>query len=279
MKHSWENNGEPNEEGQFVAVVDMEDGSRPQRFIGASHKEVADKLLNAQLNATAEISRQRTELRKLSKLTPAPAEARPLTADERFQLGQDLQDPAKAPEAITRIVETTVPKEDEDTRTARAVAETKLFMERTPEFYPCPHNKAMMLNYMQMPWTFATVEPHEDKPLACTASNLCNIFERLKAAGLLLSRPQAPTQQPEPSQEPIPPAVTTRPRGATPSSSGIRNADSSVRPTAVRTQRPKYTVAEIEAMSSEEYNKKLANEPGFAQLVNEAYSGRTAAAR
>jgi hypothetical protein len=114
MKIEWANNGEAyeiNVDGEpkmvFSATIDLEDGEAVQKFEGESHKEITDKLLIAQANATARIR----ELRKPAQTPATPPKAplqfskKPLTADERFTMAQDLSDPEKAPEAIRRAVE------------------------------------------------------------------------------------------------------------------------------------------------------------------------------
>jgi hypothetical protein len=105
MKTFWESE----EEGNYVAVVDMEDGSGQQRFEGATHKEVADKMMVAQANATALIKTQATKIKETTPVEHAKPvtefKAKPLSADERLEVTTDLSDATKAPEAVKRIVE------------------------------------------------------------------------------------------------------------------------------------------------------------------------------
>src|SRR5215813_2605259 len=144
------NNGEPDENGKYVAVVDLEDGTNPQRFIGDSYREVAEKLLNAQMHATTHIRTQGARIREL-EIPDAPPprtklQPRPLTADERFTVARDIGDPTRSPEAIKTVVEAELGGSLKDIReqlnssmetedAQLAATETRAFLEETPEFY------------------------------------------------------------------------------------------------------------------------------------------------
>lgn len=279
-KAIWENNGEP-KDGEFAAVIDLENGSGVQRFTGKDHKEVADKLMEAQLNASQKISDQEKEIRKNATPDPAPAARRmapkPLTANDRFQVAQDISDPATAPEAIRRVVESAIGgsleeiaerlNEDEEASLAAQIQnEAYAFATETPDYHICDHNTQVITKYMEM---------HN---LALTKKNFGIAFEQLRAVGLIVPKPTAaaageePPAQPEEGSEqpgglPPQPVSRTRPRLATMSSTGIRNQDVGG---AAGTQvaKAKYTRQQIDAMSQSEYKDKYDNEPGFRQFVD-----------
>lgn len=78
----------------FRREIDLGDGSGKQVFEGKTMEEVADKLTQAQMNATRKIRQQNRELKAARRAKPAdatsePAPFKPLTADERFTLAQD----------------------------------------------------------------------------------------------------------------------------------------------------------------------------------------------
>lgn len=56
------------EDDKFVAVVDLGDGSAPQKFYGDTHQELIDKLVQAQTHATRTI-REQKQIIKVGKVT------------------------------------------------------------------------------------------------------------------------------------------------------------------------------------------------------------------
>jgi len=271
-KTEWENDGEANDQGQYVAVIDMEDGSRPQRFIGDSHRSVADQLMTAQLHATTHIGQQRSRIRELETPEPGTApqrfERRPLSADDRFRVVADMSDPTKAPEAIKTVVEAEFGAPIETVRerlntaaetdqAAQAAQETRQFMEETPDFFPSQHNNQLLVSHMQM------------SGMAPTKKNFGIAYERLRDAGLLQAKPDVEP----PPREAIPSPGTTRPRPIVTHSTGIRSSDSSATPE-MRQRQPKYTRDAIEKMPAKEYQDRYKNEPGFRAAVDKLYEQR-----
>jgi hypothetical protein len=276
MKTFWESE----EEGNYVAVVDMEDGSGQQRFEGATHKEVADKMMVAQANATALIKTQATKIKETAPVEHAKPvtefKAKPLSADERLEVTTDLSDATKAPEAVKKIVESALgapldtvrerlgAQQQADLKAERE-AICKAFIAEQADFMPCKHNWDLIIGM------------GDNLNLAFTRTNLDSIWEKLKTAGLAILKPTTDTPpaddeapaQPESTQPagglPAQPAATTRPRGTV--STGLRAGDSSAVPPSGRAT-PKYTRKQINDMSAEEYDYKFKNEPGFAQLVD-----------
>lgn len=53
---------------KYVAIVDLGDGSAPQKFYGDTHEELVSKLIQAQTHATKTIKQQKT----LIRTTPTP---------------------------------------------------------------------------------------------------------------------------------------------------------------------------------------------------------------
>lgn len=281
MRTFWENDSEPlaagEHAGEYAATVDLEDGSPVSRYYGHSHKEVADKLLVAQGNASQRIRELRSESLRGQQpdALPATAEFRPreLTADERYNMAQNITDPVHSAEVIEQVVEAKLgaPLEtlrarlaqgDEEKRAASARAEALAFAEETPDYFACPHNITSMLNYMK------------HRGLAYTRKNFAIAFEELKAVKLIVFAPSTenpatiPGAQPATATEPTA-QPTTRPRLA--ASTGLRAADASAnaRPTG---RAEKYTLAQIEAMSTREYRDKVSGEPGFREMVDRIYA-------
>lgn len=264
----WDNNGEPIN-GEYIARISSDDGAAPQVFKGATYREVADKLLNAQEHA----SRAIRELK--AGRTPEPAkprrraEPRPMTAGERMQVSVDITDPNKSAQAISRVVESVVGpvevireavnKIDEEEEAREAGQAAELFAASTPEWYPSDYNKGVLVKYMQT------------QNLAPTVTNFEIAFDNLRSAGLLQPRPQEeapPEEEPRPNGHGKHPPQTVRPRG-TLTATSIRASDTSGGP---RPSRPRYTRAEIENMPARVYKEKLTSEPGFAALVDSLYN-------
>jgi len=131
---------------------------------------------------------------------------RTLTDDERFQLAQDLKDPAKMDQAFDRLYEARTglkpidyakmqAQEAERSIKLSAVSEAEAFSKSTPDFYGCAENQKAMLDFMV------------SRNLKWTKKNLDIAFRELKAEGLLAERP---VRTPEPAKEPEPPRTEAR---------------------------------------------------------------------
>lgn len=275
--------------GLFKAHLDMEDGSGIQVFEGATEKEVIDKLLVAQANATQKIREQNRALRGSVQPDPAQPETviqrKPLSADEQFQATEDLREPTKAPGAIKRIVEAELGaplevvrkklNEGDQSEAVRQGQQTAAeWMADYPEHFPSLHNSKVIMNYLR------------NNNWAVTKKNLTLAFEDMSEAGLLQIITQAPVQgedeeerQPgEHEEQPRAdsrPAVVTRPRAA---STGLRNRQTSSGAPRQPQTSTKLTVAEIEKMPEAEYREKY-RDPAFRKAVDDAYAEAAAAHR
>lgn len=261
MAVEWRNNGEPID-GEYVADVDAEDGSQVQTFKGATYKEVADKLLDAQFHGSRRINDLKRNVSPDPKKPRTEFKPKALSADDRFQLQRDMSDPTKLPEAVSRIVEAQfgAPIEvvrqklqaaDEKEAAENAAAETKLFVERTPDWHPTEENKLALWNYMQT------------EGMEFTAHNFNIAFDALMEAGLVTMKPDGRETTEEQAPERIVPQATTRPRGSF--ATGVRSTDvGSIPPGKVK---PRYTRQEIDTMPRSVYAQKM-NDPEFARFVN-----------
>jgi hypothetical protein len=250
-------------DGNFYEVVDLKDGSGQQVFKGRTVAELLGKLRVAQENATRKIREQALALRLQTSPDPAPPtrtyKPHQPSADELWQLGQDLNDPAKRAAAIRRATEWELGASlDEVRNTMRAIAEEreraqafeagKAFMDEHPEFVPCQQNEDAIFTYLR------------ERNLALTKKNFSIAFEELKA-GLVLRAPQTVARGNDAEARIEPPAVT-RPRQA---SSGLSSRQSSaVPPKDGPTVKSKLTEAEIDAMPTDEYMRKINSDPVFA---------------
>lgn len=278
MKIEWANNAEPVEtdvNGEkkliYTATIDLEDGQAVQKFEGESHKEVADKLMVAQGNATARIRQLKKETPETPAKPPIEFKKRSLSADEQFEVAQDLGDAAKAGDAIKRVVEAELGAPLEDIRedmqerqnkefAAQARKAAADFIAETPDYKLCQHNEDVMIKYGEL----------HNLPANDIASYR-KIWIALKEAALVIVKADTDEDEVETSQPGaqanggLPNAPVTRSRLAS-SSTSLRRGDSDDAPG--RLEKPKYTRAEIEAMPSALYNEKFKSEPGFAKFVD-----------
>jgi hypothetical protein len=270
-KFEWANNGEAFEkDGKmiFSASVDLEipNGPGVQVFEGETHKEVADKLLAAQLSASGKIREQAAEI---DKLTPAPVVHPASTgpnADQRFAAAQDITDPDKIESAVEAVVGVPLDKvrklisrEEQREGEERVRAASVGFVEETADYDVCSHNEKLMINYMGV--NSLDLGKKEDYAEA---------WKNLKAAGLAKVKGETAPPEEAPAQNgglPASAPVTIRQRGVL-HSTGIRAGESSGAPAATAAAPTKYTKADIEAMPANVYEWKLKNEAGFAKFID-----------
>jgi hypothetical protein len=285
MKRYWENDGNADANGNFAAVVDKEDGSRPSRFVGKDQKEVADRMMESYGELVVELDRQRTANRANLKPDAPPPNVGPskppraLTPDEAFAAADAIRDPSKIQQTIAEIIEATtgVPPSE----LGKIVAESKMkdadayfgtearaFVAATPDYrerFFCPENSSSLLNYC------------EANKLMPTRNNLAIAFDDLNRKGLLIEvQPPDPNAAPDPESstggtnppDPAPnPPRTVRPRTITNIATGMRSGDASATPPTPQ-QRPKLTRAMIDAMPRHEYETKLRTDPAFRKAVD-----------
>jgi hypothetical protein len=225
---------------------------------------------------------------------------RTLTAEERFQLSQDINDPEKSIDAINTILEASVGysaeqmrKQFDDANLAKlqhqAFVNYKVFEQQVTEFYPCTENAQILTD-----WMFS-------KKLAPTVKNYNLAFSTLRGAGLLQEAPTVREVTPAPSAPVAPAAIaaappaavvpaSTEPKPVVPAEvenriipqtppqqerqpvrvpsglNGRTSADSGT--PSVRTS---LTFADFDKIPADELKRKL-KDPQFAAMVNELFT-------
>jgi hypothetical protein len=199
---------------------------------------------------------------------------RELTPEERFQLSQDINDPAKAIDAVNTMIEASVgmsPAKLRETTaqntftlqqlTAKSNYDT--FEKGATDFYPCSENKQALIEWMVK----TKLQP--------SIANFQKAQSTLSRAGLLVDRPivqevvptpapvAASVQEPN-SQVPVVPESRIAPEEQPQTkrqvkvSSGLSEANSSTTNSAAQTvPMISVTLAEIERMPSEQYKRWL----------------------
>ena len=151
MKHTWLNDGEPDDDGDYIAVIENAAGQRISTFKGKTYKEVADALLQSQANANREISRlRRPDHARIPQ--PLKTETKELTSADKLRLSTDITDPDKVVEAVTEIVThaqgasprditTRLAKMTDEQRDLYYKDEAVAFVQDTPDYYPVQQNR------------------------------------------------------------------------------------------------------------------------------------------
>jgi hypothetical protein len=283
------------QEKAFRKTIDLGDGSGVQVFEADTAEGLADKLADAQANATRKISELSAENKNLRRRAmteerPRRAEAplpefkgRALTDSENFEIGQQLQNPATAPSGARRLLEAELGAPIEEVRTTLRTARqmpqqmacrdaAEAFLMRHPEYVLSNTNQDTLVGYMKKEkMSFAEAQDYEDA------------FSDLSAAGLLQLRPApatggapsnggtgngngAPADSGEPSATIVRPrststSVVTRPSGSPRGGGGPKMP----------------TVEEIDRMSAQEHKRWITDPVHGAR--NRAHEERAIAER
>lgn len=278
MARYWENSGNPLPDGRLCFVVDPEDGTHAIKTYGKTKEEVLDKMAKSFEHGQRLITKQRSVQRSTnSPVIPTasvPSQKRTkLTPDETLTAVAELANPAKAPEAVVRLVESAT---GVDLRAqAKRDAEIKAgqLAERWganhPELEDCSRaeKRLLIMTAMQIAGGIENI----------TDASLDSAFQSMLNQGYFSGEPGEyvePEPHPQPSNQ-IPtsatpgngnPRTTVRPRIA----SSIRS--SSLRatpPAATPRNKPMFTRAQVDAMSGDELAEKMKTIDGFAQLIDE----------
>ena len=230
----------------------------PHVYEAESEQELLDKMAEAIGNGTKKI-RELTRQAKYAPIeAPKPKEGaepaeeipefkpRQLTAEEKFELAQQLRDPEKMDEAFDRLYEARTGRKPAEaakveqeiyinSRKAREKAETEAFIESHPEYYQCEKNKLAIIDYIAR------------NNLAWRAKNLEIAYKELETDGLLVSAPVA-APEPPPETRTEPPAKT---KTAFPSAITRDTASGSGAPPKAK----KPSAAELAMMTAAEYKE------------------------
>lgn len=217
-------------------------------------------------------------------------ERKPLTAEERFELTQQLANPETCEAARDRLLESagygdmqkTVAELNERVRQNDAYVNFQIFVNQTPAFYAHQENVELLCD-----WVIKN-------GLNPTTRNFALAYSTAKEAGLLLEppivreeppavvapQPEAVVETPvvkdtvPESQAPVAEAaridepVQPQPKSQAKVPSGLNSRVASNTGVEVPTaEKPMFTLAQINRMSSDEYKRHLMTNPGFSKLV------------
>ena len=244
----------------------------PQVIKYKTSEELADKL-SAQNSELVRLNRKLNKDIRLGNILhdEIPADAprvregqyevqpKPLSAEERLQLVQDLADPEKCDSATDRLIESrigspqailaTLSEARQQIGAMNAQKEAEAFVRSTPDYYVCPDNFQTLANWMIK----NDLEP--------VKANFALAFKTMREAGLVVERPVV--EPPIVVSTPAPvvetpttatPEATPKPT-ARPASSGLTRSQAS--DSGASAAKKGYTPAEIDKMSADEYKQKI----------------------
>jgi hypothetical protein len=217
---------------------------------------------------------------------------KPLTAEERYAISQDMNDPEKFESARDRLLESslgvppaqlrdTLNTQQQQTKQIMARQNAEVWLERHPEFYGCTENINTVCEWM----TKTGLQP--------SVRNFEFAQAKMEEAGLLLSSPivrevlpeaipvVAPVvervQEPQPPvQEPVRinevPVPQEKRQSHVPS--GLNNRVAPVGGAMTASAMEILTLKKIDDMPSEDYRKQIMTNPAFVQRVNELEATR-----
>lgn len=261
MKAYWSDtrpNGQPVQPGTVCWITDLEDGSNPIATYGKDQEEVLRKLANQ--NANAQLALARKALPRggpAAPAAPAAPERRQISPDQVMRATQDLENPAKAGEAIATLVEAHTGI-DLGRLALQGFAQLAMEWEQeNPGFYPHPGNKRLLSSEAAR---IAGGIPQ------VTKAHLSQALANLQARGELLeatAAPQNPTDPPSNSFPDESQVQRERPRG-TRFATGARSA-SFQRQVQTPQRNLKYTEEQIRAMSPSKSRQLIeSNDPDYA---------------
>lgn len=258
----WENDGNPIPErrNQYCYVIDPEDGTNPMRTYGATKEEVMDKVAKTAETGQALISRQRQELAQRSPTptrTPAAPRATMPSADDVMLATADLTDnPGKAPAAVKTLLKAAgfdvdAMQHDSDVRRVSAIAET--WERNNPDFPDDERYSRLLMDRATLMVGFKNI----------TAEVLDSAYADLRTMGIRFEGDESENNNER--QPPTPPDGSQATRVVRQRGTSYDRLQLSGTPPAPRTQKPKYTRADIDAMNSKQLQDKIKNEPGFVE--------------
>lgn len=259
-------------------IMDRSGRPRITNLVADSVEQLVEKMATANIEASraADRANKMVDTLKSKRPTPRPEpvkiEGKPLTQEEKVQIGLDAQDPRKAADAIQRVVEAAVPvkaiateiggqREREEYEAGKRAGEEFANLHKR-DYYPCQANANILGGYLLR------------EKLACTVDNLEIAFAAEYQK--LVPVPAAPNEAPADGN--APPRNDANNSGA-PSSQkrrapvgGISNDVAGARPgpTDVMTRKQAMDLLYKEPMKFE----SMMRDPVQNEILNRALAGR-----
>jgi hypothetical protein len=274
MKGFWTQtrwNGQPIEANSVCWVTDLEDGTNPIYTYGADQSEVFEKLARQNANAQLALARRSVAAPPGGNGSPpAPPVRRGISPDQVMQATADLQNPAKAGDAVAVLYEAATGIDPVEQARRHYAALAMEWEQQTPDFYPHPGNRQLVGE--------KSIRMAGGKPGQVTTEILKAAYLQLHAEGLLFERNSDATENNPPSTLTTFPGESQvqppeRPRG-TRFSTGASSMRFSA-PQTVTTRALKYTEEQIRTMPERE-RLKVFNDPDYIRACEFYFSGARA---
>ena len=265
--------------GKVGIIIDPEDGMPPQRVYADNKEEMLLKVGKMYSSTKTRLTEVKAEAERLRKpptsATPpaAPAKDPQAAAEKRLQLTSEISDPARSGKAIIELIKDEGIDLEEDKRQKEqedlSARELERLQRCTTEF---ARNNP---DYNPGPWGRLISDRAFSKYGEITTETLQRSFEDLCDGGMLpsaaLEQEQTPGNEDDlsdhrPSAEPTPPPRSQSGTGMRPSQFG--NGQRRAEPA-----KPRLSYEQVlELAATEDYERRLREEPGFAEQVNEAFA-------
>jgi hypothetical protein len=260
MQKRWLNDKQPDENGDYVLIIENSAGNRVSTFKGQSIDEVCDALADSQVAANRQLGKLLRPDRGRDQ--PLKMEPKEITPTDRLRLSTEINDPNRVVEAVTEIVSATtgaplkevgrrVGTIDQNEADAYYRAEAEAFVQEHPDYYPVQQNQVLLFQAL------------EANRYDLTRNNLAIVYNALLDDGKLIPWPEE-TEPPPNGSAPPSNGNVERPRSY---ASGLRSSDASASRPAPTKPRPIVTKIEIEKMSRSEYSERL-RDPVFRRAVD-----------
>lgn len=271
-------------------LLDRNQKPRFTNLVAGSPEELAVKVAEANIEVARALNRSQRHneilqgRRPTAAATPAKIEAKPLTQDEKVQVGLDTQDPRKAADAIQRVVESVVPVEQIRTEVQRQgkKLDTKdrhdialAFFRAEPDYLPVEGNNALLNKYLA------------ENNLEFSVENLQFAYATLSVANKLAVARRAASA---PANDPPPSPANASPDNAPPNDApnsgtppaqerrapvgGIRNDQVGARPAGDTTVLTKTQALEMLYRDPQKYESWM-RDPVKNAILNRALASRT----
>ena len=185
----------------------------------------------------------------------------PLSADERLQVIQDLNDPEKCDAATARLIRSQIgdpnqiaeslSRAEQRIAAMDAKEQATAFVRSTPDYYPCQENTETLINWM-LKNDLEPVKENFARAFAELGSKGANILSERPVAAVPVSAPipePVEAKAPETVQQPTPQPVKK------PGAYGLTRDNSSDQGPVPKPQG--YTDAEIDKMTSAQYKQLI----------------------
>lgn len=275
MIEFWLNDGKPLPDGRICLVQDLQDGSLPIKVYGKDEAEVNRKIRQTNMHAQVALGRRAAPAgnqpgpRAVPGNAPAAERRLTLTADEQMQATADLGNPAKAPAAAKKLIESATGLDLDALTLAQFGERAKAWQATHPELADSRFNVKLIFDNAKM---------RAGKVANIDATVLEAVYQELKAGGYLVAEDDAPANE-NSHALPVQPGETPAPRTAqTGSTFATSHRGSRLGAPQTPTWKPKYTREQIDRMPSKDEARLLKDgDKDYADAVNYWYPPKTRA--